>query len=65
MADFEIDIVSLPDRERLVAEICYKGKQWVEISQEHKEVIVQFYSHSNEGYWEFPFRNWAKITATF
>ena len=53
--DFYITVASLPDRENLVAEICYKGYQWVEISQEiGDELIVQFYSHPKQKYWEFP-----------
>jgi len=53
--DFYIVISSLPDRENLVAEICYKGYQWVEISQElSDEMVVQFYSHPKQQYWEFP-----------
>ena len=53
MSKFRITIASLPDRERLVAEIIYDGVQWAEISQETDEVVVQFYSHPNQEYWEF------------
>lgn len=53
--DFYIVVASLPDRENLVAEICFKGYQWVEISQETgDELVIQFYSHPKERYWEFP-----------
>lgn len=55
MKRFRITIASLPDRERLVAEILYQGIQWVEISQEKKELAIQFYPHPEKGYWEFNF----------
>ena len=53
---FRITIASLPDREELVAEICYDLEQWVEISQEpgQERPIIQFYSPSVKQYWEFP-----------
>ncbi len=54
MEKFRITVASLPDREQLVAEIFYEGVQWAEISQEANELIVQFYSHPRQAYWEFP-----------
>ena len=55
LRDFYIVVASLPDREDLVAEICYKGHQWAEISRETGEkMIAQFYSHPQQKYWEFP-----------
>lgn len=54
MEKFRITIASLPDREHVVAEILYKGIQWAEISQETDELVIQFYSHPNKQYWEFP-----------
>ncbi len=54
MAQFRITIASLPDRERPVAEILYEGVQWAEISQEMGELIIQFYAHPKQKYWEFP-----------
>ena len=51
---FRITIASLPDRENLVAEIFYEGNQWIEISQETDEIIIQFYSHPTQEHWEFP-----------
>ncbi len=52
---FRITIASLPDREELVAEICYNHKQWVEISQEpgQEQPIIWFYAPTNKEYWEF------------
>ena len=55
MEKFQITVASLPDREQLVAEIFYEGVQWVEISQETNEFIIQFYSHPMKKYWEFSF----------
>ena len=53
MEKFRITVASLPDRENLVAEILYDNVQWVEISQETEEIIIQFYSHPTKEYWEF------------
>ena len=56
MEKFRIIIASLPDRERVVAEILYEGIQWAEISQEtDDELIIQFYSHPQKKFWAFPF----------
>ena len=54
LKNFEITVVSLPHREELVAEIYYQNQQWVEISQETGELIIQFYPHPRQKYWEFP-----------
>ncbi|CCB88038.1 putative uncharacterized protein [Simkania negevensis Z] len=54
MNKFRITIASLPDRENLVAEVFYEGVQWIEISHEVKEMVIQFYSHPSNRYWEFP-----------
>jgi hypothetical protein len=53
--NFDITVASLPDREELVAEIYYNHDQWVEISQEHEQLIVQFYAPLNTNCWEFSF----------
>ena len=52
--NFRIVIASLPNRENCVCEIYYNHVQWVEISQETEEVIIQFYSYPDQDYWEFP-----------
>ncbi|NGX48222.1 MAG: hypothetical protein K1000chlam3_01612 [Chlamydiae bacterium] len=54
MEKFRITIASLPDREEIEAEILYDGVQWAEISQETDELVVQFYSHPRQKFWEFP-----------
>ena len=55
MSNFEIEVASIPTRENLVAEIFYKDEQWVEISQETGELLIQFYSPNHGDYWEFSF----------
>ncbi len=55
MEKFRITIASLPDRERLVAEILYEGVQWAEISHETDELIIQIYAYPSQKYWEFSF----------
>ena len=52
--NFRIVIASLPDRENCVCEIFYCHVQWAEISQEGKEIIIQFYPHPSRDCWEFP-----------
>jgi hypothetical protein len=62
MEKFRITVASLPDRERLVAEVLYEGVQWAEISQETNDgLIIQFYAHPSKKYWEFPFEEAIKI----
>lgn len=62
MGKFRILIASVPNRERLVAEIYYDNMYWVEISQENdEELIVQFYAHPTEKYWVFPFQEALKV----
>jgi len=53
MQKFRITIASLPDREELVAEILYDNVQWCEISQEAGDLVVQFYAHPRQRFWEF------------
>jgi hypothetical protein len=56
MEKFRVTVASLPDRERLVAEILYEGVQWAEISQEKSdELIIQLYPHPRQKYWEFQY----------
>ncbi len=51
---FRVVISNVPDRENCVCEIYYNHIQWAEISKENEEVIIQFYSHPSQKYWEFP-----------
>lgn len=50
---FEITVVSLPDRDNLVAEIYYERKQWAEIYQETSQMRVQFYESYDQDCWDF------------
>lgn len=52
--NFRIIIASLPYRKNCVCEIYYNQEQWVEISQEGAEVIIQFFAPMSKEYWEFP-----------
>jgi len=54
IGNFEIMISSLPHRERPVAEIYYNNMYWVQISQETDDLVIHFYSHPTNKYWEFP-----------
>lgn len=52
MKEFRITVASLPDRERLVSEVIIDQVQWAEISQEEDDLVVQFYPHPRQKYWE-------------
>ncbi|MES2345428.1 MAG: hypothetical protein V4494_05790 [Chlamydiota bacterium] len=54
MEKFSITVASLPNRDQLVAEIFYEDVQWVEISQDTGELIIEFYPHPTQEYWQFP-----------
>ena len=54
LENFKIEVVDLPTREDLVAEIFYKKIQWAQISFEQEKLMIQFYSHPFEEYWEIP-----------
>ncbi|QVL56903.1 MAG: hypothetical protein KFB93_05825 [Simkaniaceae bacterium] len=54
--DFRVTVLSVPDRENLIAEISYKGKGWVEISAEvPNEFVVAFCNKEGSTYWEFSY----------
>lgn len=54
---FKIEIVSVPDREKLVAEIWYQGSLIAEINQEGK-LQIDFYLKSNVS---FDFAEFIKV----
>lgn len=55
--NFQITVLSVPDRENLVAEISYNEKGWVEISAEVPNKFVIAFCNTDEGnYWEFPYQ---------
>lgn len=43
---FEILLVSMPDREKLVAEIWFDNFLLTEINQEHGNLKIEFYTQS-------------------
>jgi hypothetical protein len=61
--EYRINVISLPDREYVVAEIFYGGFQWVEINQEEEEMKIQFYPHPNQPFWEFNLEDALKALA--
>ena len=50
-----IDICSPPDREQLVAAICYDNEQWAELNQEKVELVLEIYARHDGNAWVFPF----------
>ena len=46
--NFTIVIADLPDRDQKVVEIICEKYQWVEISKEKDNVIVQFYGYEEK-----------------
>jgi len=54
--NFRITVVSLPDRENLVAEVFYDNEQWVEISQETDDLMIRFYEPPQGDHWIFSYR---------
>jgi hypothetical protein len=53
-APWRIALASLPDREKLVAEIFFGTEQWAEISQEKQALEVEFYARSDGQPWRIP-----------
>jgi len=45
-----ITIASVPDREKLVAELWYEKELWGEISQETGELLVEIYPSQTQGF---------------
>ena len=46
-----VDIVSPPDREKLVAQISCDCEQWAEIHQEKKELTLEIYPRQDGQPW--------------
>jgi len=42
-----VTIASVPDREKLVAELWYEQELWGEISQDTGELVLEIYPNSN------------------
>jgi hypothetical protein len=47
MKNFVIEITSVPDRKKLVAEIWYNDQMIAEINQEKEELELEFYIKEN------------------
>ena len=60
MSKFEITIASFPNKNNLVADICYENIQVAEISQENKEMVIQIYCYENKDCWEFSLDDFQK-----
>ncbi|MDT3738634.1 MAG: hypothetical protein RO257_03935 [Candidatus Kapabacteria bacterium] len=52
MINYKIDIVSVQDRDYLVAEIWIDGELFAEINQEREKINIQFYPFKENS---FPF----------
>ncbi len=50
MSDFKIEITSVPDREKLVAEIWHKEILIAELNQESEKLEIEFYLKENVRY---------------
>mgnify|MGYP003585637291 CR=1 FL=1 len=58
MSQFKIEISSVPDKEKLVAEIWYNDIMIAEINQETKELLIEFFVAENIS---FPLDDFLKI----
>ena len=61
MNKFEITVGSLPDKENLVADIFLNDIQVAEISQEHKDMVIQIFSYDDIDCWEFSLNDFLKV----
>ncbi len=53
----EIVIVSLPDKEKLVAEIYFGSEQWAELSREKESFVLEIYPRRTGEPWSFNLEN--------
>lgn len=61
MSKFEIEILNYFSREELSAEIYYDRVQWVEIFLKKKELMIKFYPHPKNEFWEFSYEEASEI----
>lgn len=54
---WRISISSPPDRNKLVAEIFFKGQQYAELNQEKEEMEIHIYSKRDGLHWELPYND--------
>lgn len=53
--DYRIQIASVPDREKLIAEIYFHRYQLAEINQEGAALQIEIYSHPSGKEWRLDF----------
>lgn len=61
MKKFEIEIINYFEKEEPVAEIYYDSQQWAELSYSEEDIVVEFYSHADNKYWEFLYEESIKV----
>jgi len=61
--EMRICISSLPDRERLVAEIFLGDEQWAELNQEGNRLSLEIYPKRSGRYWLLDFEDVVNILA--
>jgi hypothetical protein len=58
---FEIVMFHSLGKEGLVAEVYHNFCQWAAIFKKDETIIIQFYPHPRQEYWEFPYKEAIKI----
>lgn len=53
MSKIRIVIASVPDRDKLVAELWFGDAQWAELSNDLGDLILQIYANPTGQPWEF------------
>ncbi len=60
--DYELLIVSSPEREKVYCEIYYKGQILGEISQEQDKLLLEIYSYPvSQEWWHFKLEEFQEI----
>ena len=60
--NYELLIVSSPEREKVYCEIYYKGQILGEISQEEHKLLLEIYSYPvNQKWWQFSLEEFQEI----
>ncbi|NGX36709.1 MAG: hypothetical protein K1000chlam1_01561 [Candidatus Anoxychlamydiales bacterium] len=60
--NYELLIVSSPEREKVYCEIYYKGEILGEISQEQNKLLLEIYSYPvNQKWWQFSLEEFQEI----
>ncbi len=52
-----ITIASVPDREKLVAELWVGHRQWAELSQENETLLLEIYPSSGNSAWSLDYED--------